>query len=208
MEKRDHNMAEVCGQIQGAYRYHHEILGERFYGTLICIKRMSGSVDCIPLIVSERETDVHIDHTGETAEIKGQFRSYNLCQDDKKRLYLYLFAKEIRFLGTGKDSMYRNHLILEGYLCKKPVYRETPLGREIADILVAVNRAYGKSDYIPCICWGRNARYASQLQVGDMVRLDGRIQSREYYKMLETENGIISKKKQAYEVSVARVSLL
>ena len=137
--------------------------------------------------------------------VSGQFRSYNRHEELKNRLVLSVFAREIEFIDEEPDGAKTNHILLEGYMCKRPVYRKTPLGREIADLLLAVNRPYGKSDYIPCICWGRNARYASSFDVGEHVRVLGRIQSREYVKKLsetETETRV------AYEVSVSKLECI
>ena len=148
------------------------------------------------------DTPGHADFGGEYLMVSGQFRSYNRHEETKNRLVLSVFAREIEFIEEEPDGARTNHILLEGYMCKRPVYRKTPLGREIADILLAVNRPYGKSDYIPCICWGRNARYASNFDVGEHVRIFGRIQSREYVKKLsetQTETRI------AYEVSVSKL---
>ena len=168
----------------------------------ILVKRLSDSEDRIPVMVSERLIDITQDYVGEYIEIHGQFRSYNRHEEKRNRLVLSVFAREVKFVGEEDDSMPVNQIFLDGYICKPPVYRKTPLGREIADILLAVNRPYGKSDYIPCICWGRNARYASNFDVGEHVRIFGRIQSREYVKKLsetQTETRI------AYEVSVSKL---
>ena len=168
----------------------------------IAVKRLSGQADILPLMVSERLLDVHQDYSGSTIEALGQFRSYNHHEGVKNRLVLSIFAREVRFMEEFTDYTKTNQILLDGYICKPPVYRRTPLGREIADILLAVNRPYGKSDYIPCISWGRNAHYASGLEVGDRVRIWGRIQSREYMKQL---NGTESEKRIAYEVSISRM---
>ena len=135
-------------------------------------------------MVSERLLDVTQDYVGEYIEIHGQFRSYNRHEEKHNRLVLSVFAREVRFVEEEDDSVPVNQIFLDGYICKPPVYRKTPLGIEIADLLMAVNRPYGKSDYIPCICWGRNARYASAFAVGGHVLIWGRIQSREYVKKL------------------------
>ena len=146
------------------------------------VKRLSDSEDRIPVMVSERLLDVTQDYVGEYIEIHGQFRSYNRHEEKHNRLVLSVFAREVRFVEEEDDSVPVNQIFLDGYIYKPPVYRKTPLGREIADLLMAVNRPYGKSDYIPCICWGRNARYASAFAVGGHVLIWGRIQSREYVK--------------------------
>ena len=166
------------------------------------VKRLSDSEDRIPVMVSERLIDVTQDYEGEYIQVYGQFRSYNRHEEKKNRLVLSVFAREVSFVEEEDDSIKSNQIFLDGYICKPPVYRKTPLGREIADLLIAVNRPYGKSDYIPCICWGRNARYASAFAVGGHVLVWGRIQSREYVKKLsETE----AEKRIAYEVSVSKL---
>ena len=166
------------------------------------VKRLSNSKDRIPLMISERLIDVTKDYTGEFIMVNGQFRSYNRHEEMKNRLILSVFVREITFVEEEPESSRTNQIFLDGYICKQPVYRKTPLGREIADLLLAVNRPYGKSDYIPCICWGRNARYASGFEVGEHVQLLGRIQSREYVKRIsDTE----TEKRVAYEVSVSKL---
>ena len=156
-------------------------------------------------MISERLVDVTQDYVGEYIEIHGQFRSYNRHEEQKNRLVLSVFVRELEFMDEEVENSKTNQIFLDGYICKAPVYRKTPLGREIADVLLAVNRPYGKSDYIPCICWGRNARYASAFEVGGHVLIWGRIQSREYMKRIgenETE------KRVAYEVSVSKLEYM
>ena len=156
-------------------------------------------------MISERLIDVSQDYTGEFIMVSGQFRSYNRHDEQKNRLVLSVFAREVSFIEEELDGAKTNSILLDGYICKLPVYRKTPLGREIADLLLAVNRPYGKSDYIPCICWGRNARFASAFEVGEHVQILGRIQSREYVKKLtETE----TEKRTAYEVSVSKLECM
>ena len=169
------------------------------------VKRLSDSEDRIPVMVSERLVDVTQDYIGEYVEIHGQFRSYNRHEEKHNRLVLSVFSRELKFVEEEDETVPVNQIFLDGYICKPPVYRKTPLGREIADVLLAVNRPYGKSDYIPCICWGRNARYASAFEVGGHVLIWGRIQSREYMKRIgenETE------KRVAYEVSVSKLEYM
>ena len=169
------------------------------------VKRLSNSEDRIPLMISERLIDVSQDYTGEFIMVSGQFRSYNRHDEQKNRLVLSVFVREVSVIEEELDGAKTNNIFLDGYICKLPVYRKTPLGREIADLLLAVNRPYGKSDYIPCICWGRNARFASTFEVGEHVQIMGRIQSREYIKKLtETE----TEKRIAYEVSVSKLECL
>ena len=198
----ENNQVSIMGKIASSFTFIHQVFGEGFYLVDILVKRLSDSEDRIPLMVSERLVDVSQDYEGEYIMVQGQFRSYNRHEEKKNRLVLSVFVRELSFVEEADDSIKTNQIFLDGYICKPPVYRKTPLGREIADLLLAVNRPYGKSDYIPCICWGRNARYASAFEVGGHVLLWGRIQSREYIKKLgenETE------KRTAYEVSVSKL---
>lgn len=192
------------GEIVSAFSYSHEIFGEGFYMVDVKCKRLSESYDIIPVMVSERLIDVTGDYVGELICVVGQFRSYNRHEEHKNRLVLSVFAREISFIEEMEESSKTNQIFLDGYICKEPVYRKTPLGREIADLLLAVNRPYGKSDYIPCICWGRNARYANQFKVGERCAVWGRIQSREYMKKLDEDN---VEKRVAFEVSVSKMEL-
>ena len=198
----ENNKVSVIGEVVTGFTFNHEVCGEGFYMMDIAVKRLSGQTDILPLMVSERLLDVHQDYSGSTIEALGQFRSYNHHEGVKNRLVLSIFAREVRFMEEFTDYTKTNQIFLDGYICKPPVYRRTPLGREIADIRLAVNRPYGKADYIPCISWGRNARYASSFEVGARVRIWGRIQSREYMKQL---NGTESEKRIAYEVSISRM---
>ena len=198
----ENNQVTMIGEIVSEFEFSHEVYGEGFYLVDISVSRLSDSVDYIPLMVSERLVDVTQSYIGETISVSGQFRSYNRHEEKKNRLILSVFVRELEFVDEIEDDIKSNQIYLDGYICKEPIYRKTPLGREIADLLVAVNRSYGKSDYIPCICWGRNARYASSFEVGSHVEVYGRIQSREYIKKLgenETE------KRTAYEVSVSKL---
>lgn len=198
----ENNQVSIMGKIASQFTFSHQVFGEGFYMLDVLVKRLSDSEDRIPVMVSERLIDVTEDYEGEYIQVTGQFRSYNRHEEKKNRLVLSVFAREISFVEDEDDSVKSNQIFLDGYICKPPVYRKTPLGREIADLLIAVNRPYGKSDYIPCICWGRNARYASAFQVGGHVLIWGRIQSREYMKRLsDTE----SEKRTAYEVSVSKL---
>ena len=198
----ENNQVSIMGKIASQFTFSHQVFGEGFYMLDVLVKRLSDSEDRIPVMVSERLVDVTEDYEGEYIQVTGQFRSYNRHEEKKNRLVLSVSAREISFVEDEDDSVKSNQIFLDGYICKPPVYRKTPLGREIADLLIAVNRPYGKSDYIPCICWGRNARYASAFQVGGHVLIWGRIQSREYMKRLsDTE----SEKRTAYEVSVSKL---
>lgn len=198
----ENNQVTVTGEIAGPFVFSHEVFGEGFYMGELLVKRLSNSDDRVPVMISERLIDVTEDYQGEYITVNGQFRSYNRHEDQKNHLILSVFAREVTFVEEELDGAKTNSICLDGYICKEPVYRKTPLGREIADLLLAVNRPYGKSDYIPCICWGRNARYASSFEVGEHVRILGRIQSREYIKKLtETE----TERRIAYEVSVSKL---
>ena len=201
----ENNQVRVMGEIVSDFTFSHEIFGEGFYMVDVSVERLSESVDVIPVMVSERLIDVTEDLKGYYVAINGQFRSYNRHEERKNKLVLSVFAREIEFVDEIEESSKTNQIFLDGYICKEPIYRKTPLGREIADLLLAVNRPYGKSDYIPCICWGRNARYASGFMVGERCGVWGRIQSREYVKKLDEEN---IEKRTAYEVSVSKLELL
>ena len=198
----ENNQVTVMGEIVGDFAFSHEIFGEGFYMVDVKVQRLSESYDIIPVMVSERLLDVNADYKGMLISVSGQFRSYNRHEERKNRLVLSVFAREIEFVDEIEESARTNQIFLDGYICKEPIYRKTPLGREIADLLLAVNRPYGKSDYIPCICWGRNARYASNFRVGERCAIWGRIQSREYMKKLDE---IESEKRVAYEVSVSKL---
>ena len=198
----ENNQVEIMGKIASQFTFSHQVFGEGFYMVDVLVKRLSDSEDRIPVMISERLLDVTQDCEGEYIHVTGQFRSYNRHEDKKNRLVLSVFAREVEFVEDDDESMKTNSIFLDGYICKPPVYRKTPLGREIADLLVAVNRPYGKSDYIPCICWGRNARYASAFQVGGHVLIWGRIQSREYVKRISEEE---TEKRTAYEISVSKL---
>ena len=198
------NQAVVAGEIISDFEFSHEVFGEGFYFVKLRVNRLSHSSDVIPLLVSERLIDVSKSHIGKFLEAHGQFRSYNKHENNQNHLVLSLFVRELELIDSIENRK-PNMIFLDGYICKEPVYRTTPLGREIADVLLAVNRAYGKSDYIPCICWGRNARYAGNLEVGSRIQLWGRIQSREYQKRIG-ENNVISKV--AYEISVNKMEYI
>jgi len=198
----DNNQVTIAGEIMGCFTFSHDVFGEGFYVMDISVGRLSESSDIIPIMVSERLVDVKKDYTGMYAVISGQFRSYNRHEESRNRLVLSVFAREIEILEEPAGEVRPNYIFLDGFVCKPPIYRKTPLGREIADVLLAVNRPYGKSDYIPCICWGRNARFAEGFQVGEHIQIWGRIQSREYQKKIsETE----FEKRVAYEVSVSKL---
>ncbi len=196
----ENNQVTIVGEIASEFQYSHEVYGEGFYMTQVSVNRLSNFVDYIPLMVSERLIDVTQNWVGKYVSVTGQFRSFNRHEERRNRLVLSVFVRELEILehGTAEDAA--NQIFLDGFICKETVYRKTPLGREIADLLVAVNRSYGKSDYIPCICWGRNARFSSNFGVGAHVLIWGRIQSREYVKKI---NETDVEQRTAYEVSVS-----
>ncbi|MCI8821846.1 MAG: single-stranded DNA-binding protein [Lachnospiraceae bacterium] len=201
----ENNQVSIFGEVVSDFSFSHEVFGEGFYMLNVSVRRLSDSCDVIPLMISERLIDVNGDYRGEYIQATGQFRSYNRHEEKKNRLVLSVFVRELEFINEEVENAKTNQIFLDGFICKMPVYRKTPLGREIADILLAVNRPYGKSDYIPCICWGRNARFASGFEVGGHTQIWGRIQSREYMKKIDEEE---SERRVAYEVSVSKLEYL
>ena len=194
------NRVCILGEIVSEATFSHEVYGEGFYEFFVKVMRLSGQADILPITVSERLIEESMLRKGKTVCATGQFRSYNKIENGKSRLMLTVFIREILDTPPVKAP---NSILLSGYICKPPVYRTTPFNREIADVLIAVNRAYNKSDYIPCIAWGRNARFVKNLAVGDRIAVSGRIQSREYQKKLsETEIKTMT----AYEVSVSKLA--
>ena len=200
----DNNQIKLIGTIVSDKSFSHEVYGEGFYSFDLEVPRLSDTSDVIPVIVSERLIAGFDFHVGQKVVVDGQYRSYNNMENEKNKLVLTVFVKEIRLQTEEDANVNSNEIILNGFICKKPIYRTTPFGREIADILLAVNRAYNKSDYIPCIAWGRNARFCQSLEVGKSVKVWGRIQSRQYEKKLENGNSEI---RRAYEVSVSKMEL-
>lgn len=201
----DNNQVSIAGEVISDFSFSHDVFGEGFYVLEVVVSRLSNSYDMIPVMVSERLIDVKQDYKGKFVEVLGQFRSYNRHEESKNKLVLSVFAREIKMMDELTENAKPNHIFLDGFVCKPPIYRKTPLGREIADVLLAVNRPYGKSDYIPCICWGRNARFAESFTVGGHVQIWGRIQSREYQKKM---NDVDFEKRIAYEVSVSKLEYL
>lgn len=203
----DNNHLVLVGKVTSEKRFSHEIYGEKFYIFDLSVPRLSGNADIIPVTISERLLTIKDLEIGNKLEIDGQFRSYNAYDQEKNRLILTVFAKDIQFLENQEEAnteTVSNEVTLDGYICKKPIYRKTPFGREISDILLAVNRAYNKSDYIPCIAWGRTARFCENIPVGTEVKIIGRVQSREYEK--KHEDGTVEKRV-AYEVSVSSLEV-
>jgi len=197
------NTIDVVGKIVSDYTFSHEVFGEGFYQFQLEIERLSDTTDTLPVTISERIMDKEQFTIGSMVHVGGQIRSYNnyIEGENRNRLVLTVFARDC---SAPDPEMMRspNEVFLNGFICKPPVYRTTPFGREIADILVAVNRSYNKSDYIPCITWGRNARFGGKLAVGESIRIWGRMQSREYQK--RTDSGM-TLDRVAYEVSVSKI---
>ena len=202
MKNLENNKVNIAGVIYSNFEYSHTILGEKFYTAYLEVERQSEKVDIIPITVSDRMIKIE-DLTGVAVEILGQYRSYNKHIDGKSKLLLSVFVLELEVL---ENVMYNyNDVELIGYICKEPIYRVTPLGKEIADILVAVNRDYNKSDYIPCICWGRNAKYVRNLLVGTKINIAGRIQSRTFTKKIDEDT---YEERIAYELSASKVEVV
>lgn len=203
-ESINNNEVELLGTVESELSFSHEVYGEGFYKFILDVPRLSDISDKISITVSERLlTDINLT-IGQTIFVSGQFRSYNNYSESGNKLILTVFARDIVTNENIEEEKNPNHIFLNGFLCKKPVYRTTPFGREITDILIAVNRAYNKSDYIPAIAWGRNARFASTLEVGENVKIWGRIQSRDYQKKIDEENVIT---KTAYEISISKMDI-
>ncbi len=216
----ENNYLTLVGKVTSEKQFSHEIYGERFYSFDLTIPRLSGNADVIPVTISERLITDDMLVIGTKLLVKGQFRSYNSYENERNKLILTVFVKDIEKIEDDeketvegdeetsefvRKDMITNEVVLIGYICKKPIYRQTPFGREIADILLAVNRSYNKSDYIPSIAWGRNARFCQNLEVGTEVKIVGRIQSRNYEKKLE--DGTVLKKV-AYEVSIGSLEII
>lgn len=199
------NGVKLIGTITTQFVFSHEIYGEKFYSTEISVERSSGTYDYLPLMISERLIYEPLDnYINQSVIIFGQIRSYNDKNETKSKLLMFVFAKELEFNTSNLPD--DNQVFLNGFLCKEPVYRKTPLNREISDIILAVNRQYRKSDYIPCICWGRNARYSYRLQVGQNILVAGRIQSRDYEKYNDDTGEVDNKT--AYEVSIQNIQII
>ena len=210
----ENNYLTLVGKVTGEKKFSHEIYGEKFYTFNLSIPRLSGNADIIPITISERLITDEMLTEGNKLLIKGQFRSYNSYENERNKLILTVFAKDVEEIKEAeeqeesdivKKDETTNEVVLIGFVCKKPIYRQTPFGREIADILLAVNRAYNKSDYIPTIAWGRNARFCQNLEVGTKVKLVGRVQSRMYEK--KYEDGTVENRV-AYEVSIGSLEIV
>ena len=207
----ENNHLVLVGKVTSDKRFSHEIYGEKFYIFDLAVPRLSGNADIIPITVSERLLSINELKIDSKIIVEGQFRSYNSYENERNRLVLTVFAKDIKFVENQEEEIevskdvISNEVTLNGYICKKPIYRQTPFGREISDVLLAVNRAYNKSDYIPCIAWGRNARFCENIPVGTEVKIVGRVQSRTYEK--KYDDGRVETKV-AYEVSVSSLEVV
>ncbi len=198
----ENNNIEIMGEILKKPEFSHETHNEKFYSTVISVKRLSGDTDELELIISEKTINIEDVEVGKKYNIKGEIRSYNyyIKEEERRKLIITIFVKEMSIVeNIENEEECKNELVIIGHICKKPIYRKTPFGREISDLLVAVNRVYGKSDYLPCIVWGRNAKFATQLEIGDKIKITGRMQSRSYNK----EMGDKKITKVAYEISAA-----
>jgi len=200
-EQMNNNKVYLRGVVEDEPVFSHEIYGEGFYELNLSVARLSEHKDIIPITVSERLLENEAFKVGKEVAIRGQFRSYNKVMGERSKLMLTVFVRELAELDEDKNS---NIIELTGYICKPPIYRTTPFKREIGDILLAVNRAYNKSDYLPCIAWGRNARFIKGVEVGEKVSIIGRIQSREYQKKIDENN---FENRIAYEVSIGKIML-
>lgn len=203
MLKNENNEVKVSGIVKGNFEFSHEVCGEKFYRGHIQANRASGFVDEVPILISERIINVNDSWNGRRVRVSGQFRSYNQHIDDKAKVILNVFVEEIEKIEEMAAD--ENEIELIGFVCKAPTYRKTPLGREISDLLIAVNRQYGQSDYIPCVAWGRNARYTHSFEHGKKIRISGRVQSREYTKKLSENESEI---RTAYEVSIGMLEVI
>ena len=199
-ELLENNKVYLQGVVTDEPVYSHEVLNEGFYNLNLSIPRLSGQSDIIPVTISERLLKSAGINIGDTIALKGQFRSYNKIEDNKSKLVLTVFVRELCEVDLNSNP---NMIEIYGYICKSPIYRTTPFNREITDVLMAVNRSYNKSDYIPCITWGRNARFVGELPIGTKLEMVGRIQSREYVKKID---GLEPISKTAYEISVSKVT--
>lgn len=196
----NNNHVLLKGKIKELPTYSHTVMGEGFFEMYIEVLRLSEEVDVLPVTISERLISEF--KIGDEIGIVGQFRSYNKIEDTKSKLMLTIFVKEL----VNPDEISEiNQINLVGYICKEPIYRTTPFGREICDVLLAVNRAYNKSDYLPCIAWGRNARFVRDLGVGEKLEVQGRIQSRKYQKRIDENT---SETRVAYEISLSSVMIV
>ena len=197
--KMMNNKVVVKGTVKSEARYSHEVMGEKFYEVLVGAKRASGAENIIPILVSERCWDVNTDYSGKRVTVEGQYRSRRMDIEGRRKLILNVFAKNICMELDDEFEFDYNRIELNGYICKQPVYRTIPSGREVCDVMLAVNRGFGKSDYIPCLFKDDSARYMADKKVGEQFRVTGCIQSRKYPKV----QGDVTEICIAYEVLVS-----
>lgn len=201
------NVVEIVGRLDGELTYSHTVYGEDFYMAKVKTMRLSDSYDEIPVMISNRLLSPEEEYANRIIRAEGQFRSYNQHTENKSKLVLSVFVRDLQLLDIAEEEMKAwempNQIFLDGFVCKPPIYRKTPLGREITDLLLAVNRPYNKSDYIPAIAWGRNARYAANFPVGSRIKIWGRIQSRQYQKRIGEEGEV--EQRTAYEISISKL---
>lgn len=196
----ENNKISLVGEVISAPKLSHETHNEKFYTVKVDVKRLSGDIDTLEIIISEKLYDIEKIELGARYYIEGEIRSYNyyVSETERRKLVINIFAKNLSIAEETDDECLNNFELI-GHICKKPIYRKTPFDREISDILLAVNRLYGKSDYLPCIAWGRNAKFASTLEIGDKIKITGRMQSRQYTKKINDNE---EEKKIAYEMSI------
>ena len=201
--RTDNNIANLVGEISSVFEFSHETHGEKFYAFDLKVERLSGNFDLLPILISERLVNVKQSAVGAMVQIDGQLRSYNFKIGDRNRTILSIFVNDIQ--NVDEDEFANNFVALQGFICKKPIYRKTPKGKDIADVILAVNRPLGRTDYIPCILWGRDAIYSGTFEVGQEISIEGRFQSREYQKRLENGETDI---RTAFELSVNRMEVV
>lgn len=196
----ENNKISLVGEVISSPKLSHETHNEKFYTVKVDVKRLSGDIDTLEIIISEKLYDIEKIELGTRYYIEGEIRSYNyyVSETERRKLVINIFAKNLSIAEETDDECLNNFELI-GHICKKPIYRKTPFDREISDILLAVNRLYGKSDYLPCIAWGRNAKFASTLEIGDKIKITGRMQSRQYTKKINDNE---EEKKIAYEMSI------
>lgn len=199
---RETNQVSIVGEIVTPFEFNHEVCGEKFYKFSIKADRLSGSFDVLPVLVSDRIVDVSQDMTGRKVKVGGRLHTHRLHEGEKSSLLITVFACDFAIADDEEEFFNTNVVFLDGYICKKPIYRTTPSGREITDFILAVNRPFGKASYIPCIAWGRNARFVDRFEIGQRLAVSGRFQSREYKKRLDDEH---IETRTAYEVSVSQI---
>ena len=198
----ENNQVSIKGMIEETLEYSHTTKRERFYKTKVSTIRTSGTKDFIPVLISEVIAEGIT--TGNYVEISGELRSFDWTdQEGKEHIKIFLFVNEISLIDEYEEN--ENFISIKGFICKEPRFRKTPSGRCISDLLVAVNRLYGKSDYLPCIVWGKNAMRANEWKVGDELIIQGRVQSRRYFKKFSpySEDG---EWKEVYEISASCVA--